>query len=153
MSNTVSFEISIPPDNEGYILLQCQYCGSFFKCTAKDLNDDEILNIHCPSCGLISDSYLTEDVIELAHAKSENYVMDLIYDSFKGLERSSSNKCVKFKAGKKQKHKTESPIRYSIDELTEKRYLCCNRCAKIKPLLKMSGSHCPFCGVISYADE
>ena len=88
MSNTVSFEISISPDNEGYILLQCQYCGSFFKCTAKDLNDDEILNIHCPSCGLISDSYLTEDVIELAHAKSENYVMDLIYDSFKELERS-----------------------------------------------------------------
>ena len=153
MSDNITFEISIPSDDDGYILQQCEHCGSFFKCTAKDLKDDEILNIYCPSCGLISDNYLTEDVIELANAKIENYVSDMIYDSFKKLEKSSSKSLVKFKAGKKPKQKTENPIRSGIDELIEKHYLCCNRSAKIKPILKLSGSYCPFCGVISFADE
>ena len=60
---------------------------------------------------------------------------------------------IKFSAGRKPKHKSEAPIRTGIDELTVNNYLCCNRSAKIKPILKMSGSYCPFCGVISFADE
>lgn len=152
MSDVTTFEISIPPDDDGYILLQCEHCGSFFKCTSKDLEDDEILNIHCPSCGLISDNYWTEDVIELAQAKVENYAMQMIYDSFKQLERHSS-KNFKFKAGKKPKPKSENPIHSGIEALVEKQYMCCKRRAKIKPILKMSGSYCPFCGVITFGDE
>lgn len=30
LSDTVNFEITIPSDNDGYILLQCEHCGEFF---------------------------------------------------------------------------------------------------------------------------
>ena len=79
---------------------------------------------------------------------------DLVYDSFKKLERQfSSNSMVSFKAGKKPEHEYEKPIRSIIDNLVVNHYKCCNRSAKINPLLKMSCSFCPFCGVISFADE
>ena len=86
LSDTVNFEITIPSDNDGYILLQCEHCGEFFKCIAMDIEDDSILNIYCPSCGLISENYLTEDVVELAMTKSENYATNMIYNAFKNLE-------------------------------------------------------------------
>ena len=79
MSDTVTFEISIPSDNDGYVLLQCENCGEYFKCTPQDVESDEILNIYCPSCGLISESYFTEDVIQLANAMITNYIQDTLY--------------------------------------------------------------------------
>ncbi len=89
MSNKETIEISIPADNDGFVLLQCSHCGEFFKLSVSDCEDDNILNVYCPSCGLISDSYITEDVKELALAIAENYAMDELYDAFKNLERST----------------------------------------------------------------
>lgn len=150
MSDTVTFEITIPPDNEGYVLLQCQHCGEFFKCTADDVESEEVLNIYCPSCGMISENYYTDDVIELANAKVQNYAMDMIYNMFKKYEKSTSSEYVQFKAGKKPEHEYERPIYSTIEDLEEKKYTCCNRTAKIKPIIKMSASFCPFCGVIDF---
>ena len=154
MSDTEKFEISIPTDEDGFVLLQCEHCGEYFKCTPSDVEDEKVLNIFCPSCGLISDNYLTEDVINLAMAIVTNYANDKIYDIFKSLERRNSSKSlVKFKAGHKPKHEYENPIYSSIDQLEEKHFVCCNRNAKINPILKMSASYCPFCGVITFENE
>ena len=54
MSNEINMTISIPTDDEGYVLLQCEHCGTYFKATPSDLKDDGVLHIFCPSCGLIS---------------------------------------------------------------------------------------------------
>jgi hypothetical protein len=154
MSDTINLEISIPADDEGYILLQCSHCGSFFKITSEDLKDESVFNIYCPCCGLISDNYYTEDVIELAQTKVYNLAMDMIYDAFKDMERHNSSKsAVKFKAGNKPKHEHENPIRTRIDELKIMQYDCCHRSAKVSPLIQMSASYCPFCGVIHFGDE
>lgn len=153
MSETFTLQISIPSDNEGYVLLQCEHCGEFFKCTPDDVQSDEILSIYCPACGLISENYFTDDVIELANAMVRNYATDLIYKEMKKLERSLSSKNVAFKAGKKPKPTYEDPIHSSIDALEETHFPCCNRSAKIQPILKMSAGFCPFCGVINFADE
>lgn len=150
----VQFKISIPSDDEGYILLQCAYCGELFKCTADDIEDENLLDLYCPNCGLVSENYLTEDVIELAMNKVENYAMDMIYDTFKKLEeKNKSNSLMNIKVRKRHRHKSEDPIRSGIEALTENEYKCCDKIAKIKPLLKMSASYCPFCGVIKFADE
>lgn len=69
MSDNITVEISIPCDDEGYVLLRCSHCGELFKITASDAKDDEVLDIYCPACGLTSESYLTDDVIALANAK------------------------------------------------------------------------------------
>lgn len=151
MSDEVHMTVSIPTDDEGYILLQCEHCGTFFKATPSDIKDDGVLRIFCPSCGLTSENYLTEDVIELAMRMIKNKVNDMIYDAFKDLERQNRrNSMIKFKAGKRPEHETEDPIRSGIEALEIVDFPCCRRTAKIKPLLKMTGAYCPFCGVKNY---
>lgn len=154
MNNEIYMTISIPTDDEGYVLLKCEYCGTFFKASPSDIKDDGVLRIFCPSCGLTSESYVTEDVIELAMRMTKNKVNDMIYDMFKDLERHNKrNSMIKFKAGKRPKHETEDPIRSGIEALEITTFPCCGRTAKIKLLLKMTGAYCPFCGVKNYEIE
>ncbi len=153
MSDTFEMSISIPSDDEGYVLLQCPICGTYFKATPSDIEDNGILQIYCPSCGLASESYLTEDVLELAEAMVQNVAMDMVYDAFKKMERQFKNGPVTFKAGKKPKHEPENPIRSGIEALEITTFPCCKRTAKVKPLLKMTGCYCPFCGVKNYEVE
>ncbi len=154
MSDEFHITISIPADDEGYILLQCEHCGTFFKATPLDIEDDGVLHLFCPSCGLSSKNYVTEDVIELAMRMMKNKFNDAIFDAFKDLERHNDrNSMIKFKAGKCPEHEAEDPIRSSIEALEIASFPCCRRTAKIKPLLKMTGAYCPFCGVKNYEIE
>lgn len=153
MGNEFSIEISIPTDDSGYSLLKCFHCGTFFKITPTDFEDDRVLSIYCPSCGLTSDSYITEDVLDLALTMAKNKAMDIIHDEFKKMERKFKKAPVTFKAGKKPKHEPEKPIRSSIEALEITTFPCCIRTAKIKPMLKITGCYCPFCGVKNYEVE
>lgn len=154
MSDEFHMTISIPTDDEGYVLLQCEHCGTYFKITPSDAEDDGILHIFCPSCGLTSESYLTEDVVELAIRMAKNKFNDIIYDAFKDLERHNrKNSMVEFKAGKHPEHEPEDPIRSGIEALEIATFPCCGGTAKIKPLLKMTGAYCPLCGVKNYEIE
>lgn len=150
MSDDISFEITIPSDDDGYILFQCERCGEYFKITAADTRDDKLLDVYCPCCGLVSENYITENVAKLAQSIAQNYAMDLIYNAFKDLERKTKKDIIRFKAGKKPRHEDENPIRSGIEALDITEFSCCNRTAKIKPLLKMTGCFCPFCGVKEY---
>lgn len=153
MSDDMSFQISIPADNDGYILLQCEHCGEYFKLTVADCEDDGVLSIRCPGCGLISDSFITDDVMKLALAKTENYAMDAIFDAFKDLEKKTKNSFISISAGKKPVHKREDPIRTGIEAMEIAGFSCCKRTAKIKPILRITGCYCPFCGVKNYETE
>lgn len=153
MGNEFSIEIPIPTDDHGYILLQCSHCGILFKSTPADIEDDRVLEIYCPSCGLTNDNYITEDVLELAVTIGQNKAMDIIYDEFKKMERQFKKGPVTFKAGKRQKHEPENPIRSGIEALETATFPCCNRTAKVKPILKITGCYCPFCGVKNYEVE
>ena len=153
MDNEFNIEISIPTDDSGYILLKCSHCGTFFKSTPADFEDNRVLDIFCPSCGLISDNYITEDVLELAVTMGQNRAMDMIYDEFKKLERKSKKGPITFKVGKRPKHDPENPIRSGIEALETATFPCCNRTAKVKPMLKIAGCYCPFCGVKNYEVE
>ena len=104
---------------------------------------------------MISENYLTQDVIELAEAMIQNYASDLIFNAFKDLERKtkSTHNAVQFKAGKRPSHVHENPIKSGIDALEITEFKCCGRMAKIKPLLKITGCYCPFCGVKEYETE
>jgi hypothetical protein len=139
MNDEIHISLSIPTDDEGYVLLRCEHCGTFFKGMPSDIQDDGVLRIYCPSCGLTSDSYITEDVLELAQNTAKNRVSDMIYEMFK--------------AGRRPRHESEDPIRSSIEALDTCTFPCCARTAKVKPLLKMTGAYCPFCGVKNYEIE
>jgi len=153
VSDDIQMTISIPTDDEGYVLLKCEHCGTFFKGTPSDIQDDGVLHIFCPSCGLVSDSYITDDVLELAMNMTTNIVNDMIYDMFKDLERHSKKSALQFKAGRRPPRESEDPIRSGIEALEICTFPCCARTATIKPMLKMMGAYCPFCGVKNYEVE
>lgn len=153
MDEDINVKIEIPTDDEGYCLLMCEHCGSFFKATSSDIQDDGVLRIFCPSCGLVSENYFTDDVIELAMSIAKNRMNNMIYDMFKDLEKQSKRGIVQFKAGRRPKNESESPICSGIETMEIVDFPCCNRSAKIKPLLKMTGCYCLFCGVKHYEIE
>ncbi len=140
-------KISIPSDTDGFVLFQCPLCGEFFKLTPNDTQADDVIEIWCPSCGLKSENYFTEDVIELAMKMAENVAMDMIFKEMQKWERQFKGSGLTFKAGKKPRSKPESPIIAGIEALEIQQYDCCKRQAKIKPIVKFTGSYCPFCGV------
>lgn len=148
------FEISIPADNDGYILHQCEHCGEYFKLKAEDCNDDGILRIVCPACGLESKNYLTDDVIELALSIAKNYANEIIHDAYKTMERKMKRiKNLNIKLTKKAKREPENPLHSGIQALEIVCFPCCHHSAKVKPLLKMTGCYCPCCGVKNYEFE
>lgn len=145
-----SFTISIPSDDDGYVLFQCPTCGTYFKVTPSDAKDDGVLEIFCPCCGLVGENYITEDVFELAMIISKNKAMDMIHKELKKIERQFSKGFVTLKVGKPPKQEPEDPIHSSIEALEITCFPCCQHNAKIKPILKMTGCYCPFCGVKNY---
>lgn len=106
-----------------------------------------VLWVHCPFCGLVSNSYITQDVYNLGMNMVQNAVDDMIYRNMKRLERQTRNSPVTIKAGKRPKHLCTDPIRSGIEAMEEVQFLCCKRTAKISPLLVLTGCYCPFCGV------
>ena len=149
MSDTIKFEISIPTDKDGYVLLQCPNCGTFFKMTPEDFQSDGILAIHCPSCGLEGGNYFTQDVLDLALAKAKNWAQKYINDELKKIEKKADG-MVSISVESKLEKEYESPIVSTIDAMEIVSFPCCRKTIKIHPLLKMTGAYCPFCGVINY---
>lgn len=153
MGDYETFSISIPADNDGQILLKCPVCHDLFKVDGSIFGDDSVFEIHCPSCGIVSDNYLTDDVIELGLQMVENYANDLLEKEFKKLEKSTRNSMIKFKHKSNYKRHGEQPIMLSVENMTIAEYSCCKRPAKIKPLLRLCGSYCPYCGEKYYGAE
>lgn len=142
-------EISIPTDNDGFVLLQCQLCGEYFKLIPSDIEDDSNIEIWCPNCGLKSKSYLSEDVIKTALKLAENVLVDAVNGMMKTLAGSLNKGAIKFKAGRPLEKQTIDPIQAKIENLEIADYKCCHGRAKISPNLKFEGSYCPFCGEIN----
>lgn len=140
-----SVSISIPTDDDGFVLLRCPKCGEYFKLFSGDIQREEVFDIHCPQCGLISENYITDDVIELAQAKILNQFLDGFYSEMKELERKTRNSFVKIKANKPKKEE-EISIRPEIDSMEMVDFECCSCQAKICYLLKYCGCYCPYCG-------
>lgn len=153
MSDNFHMEITVPTDDDGYVILKCPVCGTYFKATPADIKDDGVLQMFCPSCGLAGENYITEDVLNLAITTAKNKAMDMIHQEFKKMERQFKKGPVTFKAGKPPKHEPENPIRSGIEALEVVSFPCCKRTAKIKPILRMTGCYCPFCGVKNYEFE
>lgn len=149
-----SFAISIPADEDGQVLLKCPVCGEMFKVSAAVFGDDTVFAIHCPKCGMISDNYVTEDVIILAQNMMGNYVNDLLTKELKKLEKATKkNGLISFKIKSTFKRHSEQPIMLTVENMTRVEYPCCQIVAKIRPILRMCGGYCPYCGEKYYGIE
>ena len=120
MSDDFSFTIKIPCDEDGFVLLQCPQCGEFFKLRPNDYESDDGLEACCPACGIVSDSYLTEDVVDLAMTIAKNKAFEAIHKEMKKLERQTKGKAVSFKAGRPPRPDDEHVLQTSIDALASR---------------------------------
>jgi uncharacterized C2H2 Zn-finger protein len=140
-------KIRIPCDNDGYVLLRCPHCGEFFKATPSDISDEAVIDLRCPACGLTSDNFLTQDVIDLAVAKASNWAMREIDDALNAIGRKPSAKGISIEIKSHHDEMPEMPLTSSIDSLMPVRCRDCGRPSKISPLLAMSVYICPYCGI------
>ena len=141
------FEIRIPCDDDGFILLRCPHCDELFKLTAENIESDETLDIHCPSCGLSANNFLTQDVIDLALAKTSNYAMDAITQELHAWAQKNSSGLVRFEVKANREREPEPPIRAAIEALQIITCHDCGREVKVSPALAMSAYTCPLCGI------
>lgn len=143
----INVEIELPVDEQGFCDVKCNNCGENFKLYPNDINDDRVLFLYCPACGLQISNFLSEGAFELAQIKLHNKANEFIYNQLKDIEKNFKNSLFSFDAGKKPDAIYERHLTSNIDSFEKIKYLCCKKEAKIKPLLKFTGSYCPFCGV------
>lgn len=153
MSDDFSFTIEMPCDEDGFVLLQCPQCGEFFKLRPSDYESDDVLEASCPACGIASDNYLTEDVIDLAMVIVKNKAFKAIHKEMKDIERQTRNKAVSFKAGRPPRPDDEPVLQPSIDALAVATCKHCGMQSKVSHLLSMSMYVCPLCGVSNFNDR
>jgi DNA-directed RNA polymerase subunit RPC12/RpoP len=144
-----NFVISKQSDIEGYSSFKCSLCGEDFKLNTHEVQEDDVIELFCPNCGIPSpiSTYYTADIIEHAETLVMNEAMDMLNDMFKGFERTARrSKHITFKRGKPLPTKQPRAL-FENDDLEQIEFLCCNRKAKLSLLSKTIKPFCPYCGV------
>lgn len=163
MGKTITRTITIPADNDGYILMSCPECGEVFKLKVSDIHDEGVLNLYCPACGFSSYSvsdFTNEDVERYVEQLTENVAYDLVNDLLKPLEKeikkinrnSKGLFSIIFKREHTKKPGRPLPLYTIIDALKPAYCPQCGRYAKVKMLLRESSYCCPLCGVQIYSE-
>ncbi len=148
-----SFELSIPTDTDGYVLMQCPLCCEMFKLHPHDVEDDAVFDIRCPCCGIVSDNYITDDVAELAVAKAGNIFLDEMHKEMKKLERETRGGVIQFVVGKKPKHEFEKRLMPTIEAMSETVCEECGKSMKLTHALLFTAYCCPYCGVSNFNER
>lgn len=143
----ISFRIEIPSDEDGFVLFRCPHCGELFKVSVEGVEDDSVLAVHCPACGLTADNFLTEDVVELALAIAKNRAVAAIAKELEKQTKKHKSGFVDFKVNTKGGEEPEIPLSASVEALELATCHDCGRSSKIQPSLSMSIYTCPYCGI------
>ena len=139
--------MSIPPDEEGYVLLQCSRCGEFFKVRSEDYEAEDVEDLWCPMCGIKSDSFLPDEVIKLAKAKVLNQVLGDFSRELAKIGRTTSRQSfIQMTVSSNFAEEREGDVLPSVDAFQVATCGFCGRNEKLKPLPKYVGAFCAFCG-------
>lgn len=146
--NNVTFELSIPLDEDGFLEMECDYCKNRFMLTKETFESDDNLDFFCPICGLpnkINTFYCTE-VIEKAQQVATNCVLDEMYrQCSKSFQKINKNSILKIDM-KRPKHIHEIELYKPTYEYTKINLSCCNVTIKATMLDEAIGVYCPICG-------
>ncbi|WP_013627495.1 hypothetical protein [Rubinisphaera brasiliensis] len=140
------FEISIPPDENGYIGRECPECEQYFKITLGTgiIGGDPIC--HCPYCGHSADQdqFFTEAQIEYAQSVVINKVTGAFIKDLKSLEFNHRPKGP-FGIGFSMKVEGRpEPIRH-YRELELEEEVICDQCT-LRYTIYGTFAYCPDCG-------
>ncbi|SEG45299.1 hypothetical protein [Paenibacillus sp. UNC499MF] len=143
--------ISKPNDDNGFSTLECGHCGEQFKLMLEDIEED-IVEIYCPYCGLVSpkEAFVPQDIVEHAKTIAENEMNNIMKDLVKDMEKMfKGNKNIKFTKGKSLTNKEPRILAENNEELQQYKMLCCDKSVKLDIVaVNSSLVYCPFCGVL-----
>lgn len=145
-----SVNISIPSDDEGFVSFQCPHCNERFKLLVNEVQEDDVIQLFCPKCGLLGEpnSFITDDVIDHANTVIENIASEMINDFVKNMGKSfRNNKNISFKPGKKLDIEHPKSLYEKDNDFEEHKFKCCDKQAKIKKSSSYGYIYCPYCGV------
>jgi len=148
MDDEVSFKLSIPTDNEGYVTFECPFCNDKFKLEVTEVKRDDVINLYCPYCGLLEEvnTFFPKKVIEQAKIIASNYVKEILNDYMGNLEKIFKNdKIISIKT-QKINLENEKELFEITDNFESIEFNCCNSKAKVNVIEKL-GTYCPYCGV------
>lgn len=142
-----TFTISIPTDEDGFATMQCPYCGEFFKVKAEDYSAEDVIDLWCPSCGLTADSFVPDEVIELAQSMVINKFQEELCSKLSRIGLSSlTNNTLSFSVSCSIEKERERNLIPAVDAYE---LVFCKRCCrttKVKPIVDYTGAFCSFCG-------
>lgn len=143
--NTERLEFSIPIDDDGYAEYQCPFCEEKFRLMYSEFNDESIIEMHCPSCGLsdVPEKFLTNEMVEHINAKLQNMLIENVNRSFSKLNFKSKNMQVTTKKISKVSEKSVFLKDTNFDVIE---FRCCSKKVKVLSVFGNTKCYCPYCG-------
>jgi len=142
-------QLSIPPDDDGFVSFNCPQCKERFKLAVDEVQDDSVSDLHCPICGLSNEKgyFISDEAREAATEMAKNLARQMINDAMKDFGKGFKNiKNVSYKPGPPIKMEPERTLIEDID-LEAVELPCCHKSVKIRQLDQGAGLYCPYCGL------
>lgn len=146
--SSVSLEISIPLDEDGFIEMECDFCKNRFMLHKDVYESEDNIDFFCPICGFPNkiNTFFCPEVLEKAQQKALNYMYDEIEHQL-GKAMRGINRSGLIKMTMKKPHKEIERELYTASEIYETvRKDCCEVDVKVRNLDKEIGIYCPICG-------
>lgn len=150
LMENITFELSIPLDEDGFIELECDFCKTRFMVTGDDFQNKDILHLFCPICGLPNDlvQFYCPEVIEKAEQMALEWAMDEIQRQLGSPIRNFNKGGFKIDIQTPPKEPPKelyTPVNFYINDYVN----CCDSNIKIHVLDKEIGVYCPICGRVN----
>lgn len=144
----VTFEISIPLDEEGFIEMECDFCKNRFMLHQEVYKSEDNINFFCPVCGLPNriNTFYCPEVLEKVHQKATNYMYEEIERQLgpliKKINRSGFIKMTMDRPSREVERELYKPsVNYEMEHCK-----CCDVDVKVLDFDKEIGVYCPICG-------
>ena len=137
--------------SDGFVSFDCPYCCQRFKLTTDEVQDDAVINLYCPICGLSNEKvkFISREAMAAAQVMAENLARQAINSAVKDFGRGFGNsKHVKFEPGKPLKMEPEKVL-FEDSNLEAVEIKCCRKNVRIRLIEKIVGAYCPYCGLVN----
>lgn len=141
--------IPLPTDADGFVSLDCPFCGLRFKLGASEVSEAPEAELYCPYCGIPTSPSLctTQEIVDAAMRQAENILRNKINSFTKDIERTfRGSKNLKFKRGQPLRRLPDKPL-LEDESLELSEMSCCKRRVKTIHPRTAAPMYCPYCGV------
>ena len=148
VSDDVTFELTIPLDEDGYIELECDFCRTRFMITADDFKHRDMPHLFCPICGMPNDinKFYCPEVLEKGKQMVTEWARAEIQKQLGGAIRNMNRSGFLKMDLKIPNREPEKELYRPLNEYSKTILGCCDMEIKVREIDKQIGAYCPICG-------